>query len=488
MPIFNDENIERLFGAEAAEDENPDRLKEYFYINKTYENIRNNMSIRVLVGHKGIGKSALLKRSYIDDIDNGRLCVWIQPTDLTELSSIKDTGDFNQQIDAWKRGILRVVAKKVIDEITGGNSPVDLGNAIFAKASTFIGTLIDTLQRQAEKYIPNSNQAIVKQFLSEKIVHIYLDDIDRGWAALDKDIKGISALLNAIRDISSEEKGLRFRVGLRTDVYFLVRTSDESTDKIENNIIWLTWSNHEILSLAAKRIETFFKTNLIQEQIDKMDQRKISDQILSKVIEPRFIGKGHWSDRPIHNVILSLVRKRPRDLVKLMSGAAKIAYSREHQIITSKDLDDSFTSYSEERLQDTINEFKTEMPSINKLLLGMRPTKIQRKASENYVYSTDKLSKKLTDIMRGATLSFTNGRNVYGRSLIQFLYKIDFVTARKEDGEYIDRKYFEQARFLANEVVDFGYDWEVHPAYRWALQPQDVNDVINSLRNYKELN
>jgi hypothetical protein len=219
-----------------------------------------------------------------------------------------------------------------------------------------------------------------------------------------------------------------------------------------------------------------------------MDQRKISDQILSKVIEPRFIGKGHWSDRPIHNVILSLVRKRPRDLVKLMSGAAKIAYSREHQIITSKDLDDSFTSYSEERLQDTINEFKTEMPSINKLLLGMRPTKIQRKASENYVYSTDKLSKKLTDIMRGATLSFTNGRNVYGRSLIQFLYKIDFVTARKEDGEYIDRKYFEQARFLANEVVDFGYDWEVHPAYRWALQPQDVNDVINSLRNYKELN
>lgn len=123
MPSFTDENIERLFGAEAAEDEIPERLKEYFYINKTYENIRNNLPIRVLVGHKGIGKSALLKRSYLDDVETNQICVWIQPTDLTELSSIKDAGDFNQQIDAWKRGILRVVAKKLLDEFTGGATP-----------------------------------------------------------------------------------------------------------------------------------------------------------------------------------------------------------------------------------------------------------------------------------------------------------------------------------------------------------------------------
>jgi len=68
------------------------------------------------------------------------------------------------------------------------------------------------------------------------------------------------------------------------------------------------------------------------------------------------------------------------------------------------------------------------------------------------------------------------------RALIQFLYKIDFITARKrlEDGT-IDRKYFDRNRFLGNEFADFGYDWEIHPAYRWALQPQDINDVIASL-------
>jgi len=31
MPNFNDEEIQKLFGREDAENENPSRLKEYFY-------------------------------------------------------------------------------------------------------------------------------------------------------------------------------------------------------------------------------------------------------------------------------------------------------------------------------------------------------------------------------------------------------------------------------------------------------------------------
>ena len=79
-------------------------------------------------------------------------------------------------------------------------------------------------------------------------------------------------------------------------------------------------------------------------------------------------------------------------------------------------------------------------------------------------------------------MRFTNGRPVNVKSLKQFLYKIDFITARRKlaDGT-IDRKYFDESRFLANEFAEFGYDWEIHPAYRWALQPQDVRDVLATL-------
>jgi hypothetical protein len=66
--------------------------------------------------------------------------------------------------------------------------------------------------------------------------------------------------------------------------------------------------------------------------------------------------------------------------------------------------------------------------------------------------------------------------------LAQFLYKINFLTARKDlqTGEIV-RMYFEQNRYLSSELVDFGFDWEVHPAYRWALQPQDIRAIFYSL-------
>ena len=177
-----------------------------------------------------------------------------------------------------------------------------------------------------------------------------------------------------MRDISGAERRIRFRIGLRSDVYFLVRTSDESTDKIEANVIWLSWSNHDILSIMAKRIETFFGVDRDQKEILLLNQTDITKNILSKVIEPVFAGRGHWSSRPIHNVLLSLTRQRPRDLVKLMHGAAKNAATARNNIISSTNLEKSFEEYSNERLQDIINEFRSELPEIERLLLGMKPT------------------------------------------------------------------------------------------------------------------
>jgi hypothetical protein len=106
----------------------------------------------------------------------------------------------------------------------------------------------------------------------------------------------------------------------------LVRTSDESTDKIERNVIWLKWSNDDILRIVAMRIQTYFDPAATQEKLRGVKQQYITDNILSKVIEPRFAGLGHWSDRQMHSVLLSLTRARPRDIVKLLHGAAKRAH------------------------------------------------------------------------------------------------------------------------------------------------------------------
>ena len=171
-------------------------------------------------------------------------------------------------------------------------------------------------------------------------------------------------------------------------------------------------------------------------------------------------------------------------MVKLCSGAARVARQKGHEIIQTSDLVATFSSYSQERLQDTINEFRSECPSIDKLLYAMRPTKKERTARAGYVYATSELIKKIESISPNKNYFKLSARNFSNsKDIAAFLYKICFITARKENvtGE-IDRKYYDDNPVLLSEFADFGYDWEIHPAYRWALQPEDVSSILTTLR------
>lgn len=480
MILFNDETCEKLFGAEDAENETLNRFKQYFFYNKTYDNLISTLPIRILVGHKGVGKSALLKRAFLDDKENNILSVWLQPT---AFDAPKDSSSFVQQVDLWKKHLLKVIGIAVIEEIrSGAADSIDIPEKITKNTGKWIALITEKIRAIAEENLEGTTETLVNSFLQKKEIRVYIDDIDRGWSASKDDIRDISALLNAIRDLTGEEQRLKFRIALRSDVYFLVRTSDESTDKIERNVVWLNWENHEILCIMAKRIETYFGNDIDQDHLLKMSQKDISQEILSKVITPVFEGAGHWSKRSIHNVLLSLTRKRPRDLVKLMHAAAKNAYNKSHDIINTLDLEDIFESYSNERLQDIINEYRSEMPQIEALLLGMRPTTKQRKTKENFHFTNDEIIKKIKSILQNNTITFKNGKPVTSKAILQFLYKIEFITARidKPNGTK-ERKFFDQSRFLANEMTDFGYNWEIHPAYRWALQPQDIFAIFETL-------
>jgi hypothetical protein len=139
-------------------------------------------------------------------------------------------------------------------------------------------------------------------------------------------------------------------------------------------------------------------------------------KILDDAMESRFAGKGHWENAPMHRVLLSLVRNRPRDLVKLCSEAATHARGAGNDLIRTNDLQSVFKNYSQGRLQDTINEYRTELQGIERLLLGMKPTTIEKKTSAGSQFSTDALLKKIKKIEEGGRFTFTNGRTGDGGS------------------------------------------------------------------------
>lgn len=473
---FDEKTIQRLFGHEAAEDEEPSRLREYYFKARTYQQIANDLSLRILVGHKGIGKSALFKVAQAEDEENQILALSIQPNDLVGIAS--GNAGFLDLIREWREGLVSIIAKKALTSL--GMESKD----VVAKLKRFGGQLIDfladTFQERAKVNFTGSKKLVLDNFLKTHKICIYIDDLDRGWQGRKEDIVRISALLNAVRDITNDMRGTRFRIALRSDVYFLVRTSDESTDKIEGSVVWQSFTNHEILALLVKRVKTFFGEQANESELISSEQRILA-QNLHRIMTSHFEGQGHWKNAPMHRVLMSLIRKRPRDLVKLCTLAARQAYSDSSSKIGTAHFERVFEEYSQGRIQDTVNEFRSELPDIERLIMNMKPTRKERTTKEGYVYTTDALIQKIKNILQGGQFVFANGKNATPKDLIQFLYKINFLTGRKETDAGIVRKYFEENRYIYSSFADFGFAWEIHPAYRWALQPDDPKAIFREL-------
>ena len=478
---FSEPQIQALFGHEAAEDEDPARLRSYYFKNSTYDQVATNLALRILVGHKGIGKSALFQVAMAEEAKTNRVVVLIKPDDIADLDT--DASDFLRTVRSWKIGLTEIVARKVLTSL--GQSSDD----VRAKVAKFGGNILDFVRATFEAgkreifNLAAADHKLIDQFLKHGVITVYIDDLDRGWQGRKEDAARISALLNAVRDVANESPGIRFRISLRSDVYYLVRTSDESTDKVEGSVIWQTWTNHEIFVLLVKRLETFFGREVDEKRLLSTPQRELA-RFLDRVIEPRFAGSGHWKDAPMYRVLMSLIRKRPRDLVKLCTLAARNARETGATRIGTMNFKAIFPEYSQGRIQDTVNEYRSELPDIQRLLFSMKPNKQERVAQLGYVYDTTDLLKKLEKATQSGDYRFA-GRPVSiaasRKELAAFLYKINFLTARKEASNGIDRKYFEENRYLSNEFVDFGFEWEVHPAYRWALQPDHINDIFSTL-------
>ena len=269
---------------------------------------------------------------------------------------------------------------------------------------------------------------------------------------------------------------MKARLALRTDVYSLIRESDESTDKSEGYVVNCNWKNDEILLLLVKRVITSFGTDISDETLLHKTQYDLNE-MLSIVMDTKFTSTVEWRNKPTHKVITSLIRSRPRDMIKLCTLAAKHAYTRDPSADKIKDTDFEkiLSDYSRNRLQDIVNEFKFELDNLEPLLYRLAPTKSEIRNKQGkliFVYKTDELLTKIKNIMSNVNLKLKSDKITNPTSIAHFLYKIGFITARKQDSNgKIIRQYYDETKQLlkSNQIGDGGYSWEVHPAYRNAI-------------------
>ena len=126
-----------------------------------------------------------------------------------------------------------------------------------------------------------------------------------------------------------------------------------------------------------------------------------------------------------------------------------------------------------------INEFKTEVPRLKDVLLGMRQTRKEMEQGIGPVFDDGQLVTKIKTIISSNHIFFNNGDRVTPIGLARFLYRCDLVTARMDQDDKIIRQHFSDNQLLADPKADFGFKWEIHPAYRWALEPQRSDRILN---------
>lgn len=180
-----------------------------------------------------MGKSALLKIAHAEDTEKNILSLWLRPDDVRAVIPSIGSGNLNARIVAWKGALTHLIARKIIDSYGEGLvENVDFKTR-FGSFGDIVNVTKEIFSKKINQKIDLAKHSIMLNFMKNNLIRIYLDDLDRGWEAKQSDIQNISAMLNAIRDLCGDKSLLQFRLGLRSDVYFLVRTSDESTDKIE---------------------------------------------------------------------------------------------------------------------------------------------------------------------------------------------------------------------------------------------------------------
>ena len=468
---FSLENIPLIFGQDAAELEDLGRLKSFFIANDSYAQLRVAHPVALVVGQKGIGKTALLNMSAQADKEDKCPHVLLKGSEILRVSESDSRAAV--AVEAFKEFVERSILDNLIAQVCEGTSE-QLGMP--PKAGSFISRLAlfatTVATNESASIKRNAAASLPWIYAGVKSFNVYIDDTDIEWNGSEVAAKTISNLIQACFNIASTSKGkVRFKISIRSDLFMFLSTYADYIDKIQAGIILCRWSNDDILRVIAKRIAKY--TGVEYDEENRLTQSQVFDTYFHPLFERQFLGQGAWDRAPLRQVMLSFVRQRPRDLIAFCVLCAHKAANNKSNIGTAE-LEAIIPGYCRNRFNDTVTEFKSELPRISELLSEMRPRQNAPRGTPRYLFTHDEMIARIKEIAQRQTLQFSYNRvKPLPADLIDFLFRINFLVATRESEGKKDRRYYDFADDIRPEVKIGRWGWEVHMAYRWAIKPSE---------------
>jgi len=444
--------------------------------------------MRILVGNKGIGKSAIVEWIASVSKKDNLPCLLIRPDNMVgnDFPAAQDIGTLKShyygilvrtiaaRIGSQLKGFLKGDAAKLYAEAKGQGlteadfveKSLELFSAISSPVHKIDG--VKLAKDLAGVNSPNSLIAAINSQLLKGagIFYLLIDDTDQ-LAAPDQSahLNRIWALLLAVRRLVGECTEVRAIVTLRSTVW--ERMSSESvgqrdqTDHLRGLVVSLKADDNLMENIIRRRLQMAAK-----------DSGKVTTDPYTIFFSGTHVTlPTSTQTRPWDGFIIKSARERPRDAIQFIKNMIDAA-GNSTKPIGADEADKGMKIYSKERVDDVVNEFSLDCKNIRDLINSFVDIdfEIDFEVLRAHLHT---IPSRSSTLIRGEIVRPENNEGAV--KILSLLHECGFINARVLDNR--QPKGF--AHILFQDDPNFvrldnwnnlqSAHWEVHPAFRTYL-------------------
>ena len=446
-------------------------------------------SMRLLIGNKGIGKSAVVE--WIAKVAGKRSlpCLLIRPDNIVTTSQ-PSSFDLGSLKAYYYEVLLRTIAAKIGSDLKGFlkgdaarlyNEAKQRGIAqgdIVQTALELISAIslpvnkVNGVQLAKELAAANSAQnltaAINRQLLSTgSLFYLLIDDTDQ-LAAPDQatHLNRIWGLILAVRRLAGECTAIRPIVSLRSSVWTRLTTESlgqrDQTDHMRGLVIPLLADDTLMQAIIRRRLE--------RAAADAGHLRTDPYPVFfegNDMTLPTSDERRSWP-----SFIIKSARERPRDAIQLIKNMVDAAIKASHVKIGSDDASRAMSVYSSERVDDVVNEFSIDCKNIREIIDSLVDCEFESdfESIRRHMRTVPSIASL---VVRGVQMKPEIDEDAI--VLLELMHEAGVINPRvpdrTKDRQFRHINFHDDATFvrLSNWNDMQGATWEIHPAFRTYL-------------------
>lgn len=481
-------NDRRLWGNEAADDEDPEILSSYFVSNQNYDLYFDlNTKLSIARARKGMGKSALINE-FANRVEKNDRCIVIniKGAELVAQKPIKYmTAD--EHIYDWQQRICMCINQHIGNHIGFAINDdemiqVETAELLGFKRRNLIGSLVDRLKGklgpvQLQKLEAKDYKQLLKRSTEDGnwLIWLLIDDIDATFINTPEECLRLSTFFSACRDLSTSFVGIKIRSCIRTDVWTSIRRRDEALDKCEQYIFDINWSQRQMGLMLSERVHSYTERYLGKQRQSPERKRMIEAGMIKPAdetavhtenLEKIFASKFPWgrSVAEPHRVIHVFAGGRPRWATQLCRMAAEEAVKVQDSIIKFGHIKQVLEEYGRFRLDDISREHNHQCPQIDSIVNTFSKQKCE--------YTSDMLLDFIGKAILHKQEVFIDGLMVESPLLLaRYLFRTGFIVAKEQSFSKLRYYRFEEKSELLKNFtnIDDNLNWYIHPSFHAAL-------------------